>query len=95
VSPKPLATIFARRSDARHGTLQPPATIARQVRAEAARSQRQRELPRMLDELREATLSATARERLDTLMAEYRLGLVRKAQAWREAVRRGLRAPLR
>jgi hypothetical protein len=54
----------------------------------------QEELRLLLARNREAQLDETARHRLDDLMTIYRLGLVRKAQAWKEAVARGLKASL-
>jgi predicted transcriptional regulator len=53
---------------------------------------RQTELSTLLAHYREGRSDATARDRLDALLAEYRRGLVLKARAWREAVARGLRA---
>jgi pyruvate-formate lyase len=52
------------------------------------------ELSDLLARNREGQLDEAARQRLDELMQIYRLGLVRKAQALKEAVDRGLRAPL-
>lgn len=52
------------------------------------------ELDNLLYDQREGHLTAKTRERLDELMEIYRHGLVRKAQALRVAVRRGLRPPL-
>ena len=43
---------------------------------------------------REGTLDPEGRRQLDTLMHIYEHGLLRKAQALRVAVQRGLRAPL-
>ena len=43
---------------------------------------------------REGTLDAQGRHQLDTLMHIYERGLLRKAQALRVAVQRGLHAPL-
>lgn len=54
----------------------------------------QEELRLLLARNREAQLDETACHRLDDLMTIYRRGLVRKAQAWKEAVARGLKAPL-
>ena len=48
----------------------------------------------LLERTREAMLDADARRQLDELMGVYEQGLLRKAQALREAVRRGLREPL-
>ena len=52
------------------------------------------ELGRLLSENREGILDDQGRIRLDELMRVYRQGLVRKAQALRIAVQRGLRPPL-
>ena len=54
----------------------------------------QEELTRLLAHNREGQLVDTDRTRLDTLMQMYRRGLVRKAQAWKVAVARGLRVAL-
>ena len=54
----------------------------------------QDELSQHLADLREGTLDASQRSRLDELMAAYRQGLVLKAQAMQEAVSRGLRPSL-
>jgi hypothetical protein len=54
----------------------------------------QQELSLLLARHREGQLDETACHRLDDLMTIYRRGLVRKAQAWKEAVARGLKAPL-
>jgi hypothetical protein len=53
------------------------------------------ELSDLLARSREGLLSEPERQSLDTLMQLYRAGLVRKAQALKEAVARGLRPPLR
>jgi hypothetical protein len=55
---------------------------------------RQRELDALLAHQREGTLSEAIRVRLDELLAAYRHDMVRKAQALREAVARGLQPPL-
>ena len=52
------------------------------------------ELSDLLALNREGRLEDTARRRLDELMRLYRVGLVRKAQALKVAIDRGLRAPL-
>lgn len=52
------------------------------------------ELSELLARNREDQLSASERRRLDELMQIYRAGLVRKAQALKVAVERGLRPPL-
>jgi hypothetical protein len=54
----------------------------------------QEELDDLLEQKREGELAAGDRDRLDELMRSYRAGLVRKAQALRVAVSRGLRPPL-
>lgn len=54
----------------------------------------QEELNRLLGHNREGQLADTDRTRLDALMQMSRRGLVRKAQAWKVAVARGLRAGL-
>lgn len=54
----------------------------------------QEELSRLLARNREGQLIDTNRTHLDALMQMYRQGLVRKAQAWKVAVARGLRAAL-
>jgi hypothetical protein len=52
----------------------------------------QDELSALLAANREGALSSEEGARLDALMAQYRQGLVRKAQALKVAVERGLRA---
>jgi hypothetical protein len=54
----------------------------------------QEELGDLLARHREGLLSGAERARLDELMQTYRRGLVRKAQALKVAVERGLRPPL-
>jgi predicted transcriptional regulator len=54
----------------------------------------QAELSQLLVGNREGTLTEAERSRLDELMQRYRYGLVRKAQAWKVAIERGLRAAL-
>jgi hypothetical protein len=54
----------------------------------------QEELSDLLDRNREGGLSDPERERMDQLMRSYRAALVRKAQALKVAVSRGLRPPL-
>jgi hypothetical protein len=56
--------------------------------------QDQKELSRLLARNREGQLNDIDRARLDALMQMYRRGLVRKAQAWKVAVARGLKAML-
>lgn len=52
------------------------------------------ELSALLTANREGTLTEGERSRLNHLMQRYRHGLVRKAQAWKVAVERGLRPSL-
>ena len=52
------------------------------------------ELSELLARNRESQLDDAAKRRLDELMGIYERGLLRKAQALREAVRRGLLEPL-
>jgi hypothetical protein len=54
----------------------------------------QETLSHLLARNREGQLDDTDRARLDALMQMYRQRLVRKAQAWKVAVVRGLRAAL-
>lgn len=54
----------------------------------------QETLSRLLARNRENQLSEIECRQLDDLMTIYRRGLVRKAQAWKEAVARGLKTPL-
>jgi len=54
----------------------------------------QEELSNLLARNREGQLTPPEHTRLDDLMSIYRRGLVRKAQAVRVAVERGLRPPL-
>jgi hypothetical protein len=54
----------------------------------------QNELSYLLARNREGQLDNTDHARLDALMQTYRKGLVRKAQAWKVAVARGLRTAL-
>ena len=56
--------------------------------------EQQDELSDLLEQNREATLDEQGRIRLDELMQIYRRGLVRKAEALKIAVQRGLKAPL-
>jgi hypothetical protein len=53
-----------------------------------------RRLSALLEEQQAGNLSETERGELLTLMQAYQEGLLRKAQALQEAVRRGLREPL-
>ena len=52
------------------------------------------ELSDLLAQHREGLLSPADRNRVDTLLGEYRRGLILKARAWKEAVDRGLRPAL-
>jgi hypothetical protein len=56
--------------------------------------EQQETLGDLLARNREGLLSGVERARLDELMQTYRRGLVRKAQALKVAVERGLRPPL-
>ena len=51
-------------------------------------------LSRLLDQQQAGELTDAERAELWTLMQRYQVGLLRKAQALREAVQRGLRKPL-
>lgn len=53
-----------------------------------------RRLSLLLEQQQAGTLSQTEQAELLTLMQRYQAGLLRKAQALREAVQRGLREPL-
>ncbi len=55
-------------------------------------AERQAELHALLADQRENRLTSDGHTRLDELMAEYRSGLLAKAKAVNEAVRRGLLA---
>jgi hypothetical protein len=55
---------------------------------------RQEEVSDLLARNREGLLQGPERERLEELMGVYRRGLVRKAQAWKVAVERGLKPRL-
>lgn len=55
---------------------------------------RNEELSGLLARNREGRLDDEAKRQLDEIMSVYERGLLRKAQALREAVRRGLREPL-
>jgi hypothetical protein len=54
----------------------------------------QQELSDLLADQRESQLNEAGRTRLDTLMEIYQQGMVRKAQAIKVAVERGLMPPL-
>ncbi len=56
--------------------------------------EQQTELADLLARQREGTLDMSARARLDELMTLYRRGMVRKAQALKVAVERGLLPPV-
>lgn len=55
------------------------------------KAEQQEELGDLLARHREGVLSQAGQDRLDELLRIYRRGLVRKAQAWKTAVARGLR----
>jgi hypothetical protein len=57
-------------------------------------TEQQAELRSLLEQQREGTLDSATRSRLDVLMRAYRQGMVRKAQALKVAVERGLQPPL-
>jgi hypothetical protein len=54
----------------------------------------QREMSKFLEAQREGRLSQAHQARLDTLLSLYRQGMVRKSEALRVAVARGLRPPI-
>ena len=56
--------------------------------------QDQEELADLLDDQREGQLDPEKRIRLDELMQVYRRGMVRKSEALKIAIQRGLRLPL-
>ncbi len=56
--------------------------------------EQQEELSDLLGRQREGTLDSAGRARLGALMSLYRGGMVRKAEALKVAVERGLRPPL-
>jgi len=56
--------------------------------------QDQEELADLLDDQREGRLDPAKRARLDELMQVYRRGMVRKSEALKVAIQRGLRPPL-
>ncbi len=58
-------------------------------------TEQQATLSDLLAQNREDTLNDERRRQLDELMGAYERGLLRKAQALRVAVQRGLREPLR
>lgn len=58
------------------------------------RPEQQSALSHLSEQNREEQLDDEGSHRLDTLMRLYEQGLLRKAQALREAVQRGLREPL-
>ena len=58
------------------------------------REDEQNELADLLDDQREGALNSASRERLAALMHDYRRGMVRKSEALKVAVLRGLRPPL-
>ena len=55
---------------------------------------RDRRLSKLLDRQQAQILTEAERTELQTLMQQYQHGLLRKAEALSDAVRRGLRAPL-
>jgi hypothetical protein len=55
--------------------------------------EQQTELSQLLAKNREGTITLPERQRLDALMQRYRRGLLRKAEAWKTAVSRGLKSP--
>lgn len=57
-------------------------------------SAKQDQLSEFLARNREGQLEPDEQRVLDELMVDYRRGLVSKAQAWKEAVARGLKPPL-
>lgn len=57
-------------------------------------AEQDRRLSRLLEAQQAGALTDMDRAELDVLMQRYREGLLRKAQASREAVRRGMRVPL-
>jgi hypothetical protein len=60
----------------------------------AMSDQQQAQLTELLARSREGELDVAGQRQLDALMEAYRRGLVRKAQAIKVAVDRGLRPPL-
>lgn len=56
--------------------------------------EQQTELSDLLAQQQDGVITASGRDQLERLMTIYRRGLVRKAQALRIAVQRGLRPPL-
>lgn len=56
--------------------------------------EQQTALDNLLEQNREGTLDNAGRRALDQLMSIYEQGLLRKSQALRVAVERGLREPL-
>jgi hypothetical protein len=54
----------------------------------------QRELSDLLTQNQESLLTGKEVQRLEALMQVYRCGMVRKAEALKVAVQRGLRSPL-
>jgi hypothetical protein len=64
------------------------------LRDQQMSADQQRELGDLLARQREGTLDPAARRRLDELMGLYRRGMIRKAQALKVAVERGLQPSL-
>ena len=78
--------------------LEPVEELSDQAVLELAESQmdarKGRRFSRLLDRQQAGELSDKERAELDALMQYYQIGLLRKAEALSEAVRRGLRPPL-
>jgi len=64
------------------------------LRDQTLSSAEQATLSALLAQQREGELGASQRAQLDGLMLTYHLGMVRKAQALKVAVERGLQPPL-
>lgn len=64
------------------------------LRDEEMDGAQQAELSELLARQRESQLTVAERKQLDELMSIYRRGMVRKAQAVKVAVQRGLQPPL-
>ena len=79
-------------------TVKPVAELSDKVILKLAQLQlspaQNRRLSRLLNRQQAGKLTSAERGELLTLMQVYRSGLMRKAQALREAVRRGLHEPL-
>jgi hypothetical protein len=70
----------------------PDQGVAAAAESQLPRAEDQR-LSELLDRQQAGALSAAEQGELRALMQAYQVGLLRKAQALREAVRRGLREP--